>query len=111
MFRKIRRTYYRIRRVLDYIPVLWEDREFDWTYLCILLRKKLQRMEKFFREDAWTASKDIDSPKIHECILLLDRIIADDYEQDLNKPLDYMIKQDIHRLFGIMEKNLRCWWD
>lgn len=63
--------------------IIGKDRNFDKHYIFIMLRHKLIDDEKFYRSEyAWGvgASKLADKMKI--CILLLDRIIEDNYHEN-----------------------------
>jgi hypothetical protein len=68
-----------LSRVLAYVPVLWSNHDFDHGYILRLLRYKIKRtrdhimhhkMHTEWRRDVW---------HMNYAILLLDRIMADDY--------------------------------
>lgn len=86
MFRYIRRQYWNIERVIRWIPVIWNDREFDHTYLLELISFKLGRMEKFYRSKyAMCVDSEKNAEEIHVCKALCDRLIADDYHDMLGR--------------------------
>ncbi len=40
-----------VKNLIDYFPIIWNDRDWDQGYLFDLLEYKLKRMEKFFNSD------------------------------------------------------------
>lgn len=72
-----------IRNLIYWFPIIWQDRDFDYYYLSAILRHKMKSMAEFYDSShAW----GIDAPKLaHEmkfCVLLLDRIVKDDYNRE-----------------------------
>lgn len=43
---KIKRTIEKIKKIIDYIPILWNDEDWDFEYLLLLLKFKLNRIKK-----------------------------------------------------------------
>jgi len=73
--------------ICSYLPVLWKDRDWDGSYFLYLARYKLSRMEKCIRHGSYVnCEKDAD--KIKKTIDMLDRMIADEYEEIFFKPHD-----------------------
>jgi len=72
-----------IKNLIYWFPVIWQDRNFDHYYLSSILRYKLNDMVKYYNgPHAW----GVDAPKLaHEmkvCVIILDRIIKDDYNRE-----------------------------
>lgn len=81
-FRFLRTIHNGIMNLLYWFPIIWKDRNWDHHFLFVLLRHKLQSMEKFFRgEDAWSLYGERDADNIKKCILLIDRILEQDYSE------------------------------
>lgn len=70
-----------LTNLIKWTPTIWKDRDWDQWYLYEIFKKKLSHMEKFQRE----YGNSIDSKKIafqiKTCVLLLDRLIKDDYDE------------------------------
>lgn len=68
-----------IKNIFKWFPIIWDDRDYDYSYLLILLQKKLEFMKKTFESE----SKYIDNNniilEIESVIEKLDRIIEDNY--------------------------------
>lgn len=68
----------RIKRLLDWIPVIWNDYDWDYHSLYVIMRKKLSRMEDAIR-DGLAIDSEQTADGIHFAVMLLDRLIACDY--------------------------------
>jgi hypothetical protein len=115
-----------IINIFSWFPIIWEDRQFDQSYLYIVLRHKLKLMEDFYFSDlpcAMYAEKR--GKEIRIARILCDRIIKSEYTsnamdyfkvprdtyKDIYGHSDYMEKQDKDYLFDLMRKKIDRWWD
>jgi hypothetical protein len=102
-----------------WFPVIWHDRWWDHCFLYTLLRFKLILMERGFRKWGHSVAAEKDAKKIKTCVLLLDRLIKDDYitynrGDNIRKSFEEeqkMVEQDLNLLFEMLRKNIRTWWD
>jgi hypothetical protein len=66
--------------MVSWLPIIWNDYDWDHVYFYIIIRHKLREMEKFFRSDAvWSMKAEKCADDMKKCILTLDRLINDDY--------------------------------
>jgi hypothetical protein len=68
----------RIKRVIDWFPVIWKDYDWDYHSFYVIMRKKLSRMEPAIR-DGYALNSEKTADDICFAIMLLDRLIACDY--------------------------------
>lgn len=127
-----------IKNLITWFPVVWKDRQWDHIFLLTILRKKLSLMEKFFREKCNHVNSERDADNIKFAILLLNRIMEDDYSS-VFKPYEvkygeisfksfssekekelfhkcmehevYLRNQDLDVLFSHLRKHILEWWD
>ena len=112
-----------VKNIWSWLPVIYQDRWWDHSFLYPILRKKLSLMEEGFRKHGHSVNSEKDADNIKKCVLLLDRLINDDYIDymdergwcpkirfSFNKEQE-MINQDLDMLFKILRKQIRCWWD
>ena len=104
-----------VRNIWFYRRELWNDQPWDHSYIYRFLRRKLQQMIAL---DGISLSWPQQKKKMHLCVLLLDRLIEEDYTDippigwlKAWKYEEYMIEQDIELLFKTLQKHIRCWWD
>ncbi len=153
----IRRVYESIINMYEWMPVICSDRHWDYVYLLIIMKKKLELMEKSFTGEYAVAMYSKDRAKeMKECINILNRLIKDDYGRKCYEKLDekwgklyfepvegkktftlqrscvlneedkeqerkdvlecWSIEEnsrlaDYDKLFTLMNKNIRGWWD
>ncbi len=82
-FRNIKRG---IPNLIKWAPVIWKDRDWDHYFLFIILQFKLKQMEKLQRKHGISINSKDYADQIKTCILLLDRIIKNDYLTNVLKP-------------------------
>lgn len=68
-----------VRRLYHWLPVLWNDRDYDYSFFYHILRFKLKRMAAHLREHNILLYTERYARQIDYAVFLLDRIIADDY--------------------------------
>ena len=76
MFWWIRRFISKIIKIVQYIPILWEDEDWDYDYLLTLIQYKLKRM----RATLWS-NKIVEHRELRDTIIDINRCIQsiDDY--------------------------------
>jgi hypothetical protein len=70
---------YGIKGLYNWIPVIWNDRQYDDYFLFKILRHKLILMEREYRRINVYVGQEKDHKKIQLCVYILNRIINDDY--------------------------------
>ncbi len=96
MFWKIRRFIkdlpyhikYGIKNLIQWFPVIWKDRQWDYLFIYLILRHKLHLTEQMTRKYGHHTKHIQDADKIKKCVLLLDRLIEDDYHENIFKHYD-----------------------
>lgn len=78
-------TYRNIKRVFQYLPIIWKDRDWDYEYLLTLMRYKLTRMRKeiangYGDEGEW---KNPRTKEIDDAIKMIDTVVAGKFAEDL----------------------------
>jgi len=78
---RIKRFYRKIKNILSWMPILWENYEWDYVYLLKIIKKKLELMEDFYlhSEQAYSLDSEKTADDIREAIAILDRMIECDY--------------------------------
>lgn len=91
---------HKTERILDWLPILLDDEDWDYGYFEILMRKKLQRMVNYFTKSCLVSDNDIMIKQINFCIKILDRLIEDDYfPQDYKDMIRARIEKNNGNLF------------
>lgn len=86
MIRKLKRFYDNLRRLKIWIPVIWNNYEFDWNYLFKIMQTKLKLMEEFFYDENKCISQDHKkrAKEIKIARILCDRLYNENYDDMLD---------------------------
>jgi hypothetical protein len=74
-----RDVQYGFTNLFRWLPVIWKDRNWDHVFIYKILRKKLDLQEKHIRKYGHHVDNEKDADKIRVCVLLLDRLLKDEY--------------------------------
>lgn len=75
----IRNTLWNIKNIILWIPVLWNNWDFDEAYLLKIMAHKFGLMERFFREDGITISASRHAHQCKVCKNLCKRLAEENY--------------------------------
>lgn len=107
LLHKIRRFIGKIRRVIDYIPVVWKLEDFDYRYSIDIFKKQLERQVKFLESDkAMTLEAPVNAQKIKTVIRLMDKVYDGDYGVEYINDLEHEYGKGVleMRFFDIPDK-------
>ena len=75
-----KRKYRQVKRVLDYLPIIWKGYDWDYRYAIDLFRHQLIRTEKYMSSpNAMTVSANSRARRIKTAIELLDKVYDEEY--------------------------------
>lgn len=101
-----RRKFWQIRNIIHWMPILWNQYDFDYIYAIKVFRFQLLKMAKFLDSDkACTISSGDKSKDIKKVIELMDKIYDDKYHEEYVKHIESVYgKYDIKFKGGEMKK-------
>lgn len=70
-----------IKNLIRWFPEIWQDRDFDYSYLLALMEKKLRYMQKDM-ENACHTTAEKDAKDIQSCVEIIHRIRTDAYTDE-----------------------------
>ena len=89
----LKRKYQQIKRVIDFLPMIWKGYDFDYMYSIDLFKKQLERTATFLEsKKTYSESAKINAQKIRTAIRLMDKVYNEEYSSE------YMIQID--KLYG-----------
>jgi len=103
----IRRTYESVKNVIRWFPIIYKDRDWDPEYLFKILKFKLGNMEKYFRKYGHGVDSDVDADEMHKCVLLLERIMKNEYYDNASKNYDKKWGESDYSFEDIMNGQLK----
>ena len=80
----IKRKYQQIKRVIDFLPIIWKGFDFDYIYSIELFKKQLERQATFLESDrALTLEAQNNAKKIRTALRLMDIVYDEKYVEDV----------------------------
>ncbi|MGD2073276.1 MAG: hypothetical protein PVG65_07315 [Candidatus Thorarchaeota archaeon] len=77
-----------IKNLITWFSIIWNDRWWDWTFILVILRKKLILTEKSFRKYGHHLHVNKDAELMKKCILIINRILENKYHDIAFKKYD-----------------------
>jgi len=105
------------RNLWTWKKIIWQDAQFDYSFMLRILIKKLELMENGFRLHGCCTNSERVAKEIKILRLIVERIERDEYVlfERFGKPDykhgEYLARQDLEYFGKIINKKLRCWWD
>jgi hypothetical protein len=82
----INNTITSIKNIFRWIPIIWNDKDWDYYFLYKILYTKLLSMEKHLRKYGHSANSKKDADRIKTCINILKQLMKDEYHEKVFKP-------------------------
>lgn len=95
----IRRKYEQIRRLIDYLPLIWNSYEFDYRYSVDIFKKSLERQANFLESSkAYTVGSTYNASRIRTAIKLMDKVYNEDYSLEYMNKMEELYGKDVMEL-------------
>lgn len=107
------KIFWRLRRLLAWLPVLWNDAEWDHAFLFRIMEFKLRRMARYHRRYGNLARSERTVQQLTEAAALCSRMANEIYFANLSTIAaeDAAYQRDLDRLLFLFKKYVREWWD
>jgi len=100
---KIEDFFYRLKRVIVYIPIIWKGVDFDYYSAIDIFKFQLDRLANVLEKDTYHENSKTDAQKVRTAIKLLDRVYNDYYSMEY---LDIMEKKYGEVKLGYSDKGI-----
>lgn len=108
-----------IKNLIRWFPIIWNDRDWDYAYLCILMETKLRQMSENFKNHGHTMGCDKHARQTLVCAEILKKLRDDEYMEKAQKiygknwPKYFEVakKEDLEYLGKMIGKHFLNWWD
>ena len=119
----VKRKIQQIKRVIDFLPLIWSGFDFDFRYSLDLFKKQLERTASFLESDkAYTLSAKTNAQKIRTALRLMDIVYDEKYVDEFLDSYDGNDREGFKRviekqnrahklLWDFIEHNIKSWWD
>lgn len=69
-----------IKNIFKWLPIVWKDRDFDYSYIIRALRFKIENTANYIEKHNRYEGNELDVQKMRLCLKLIDKINSDFYE-------------------------------
>lgn len=73
-----------IKNVIRWLPVIWNDRDWDYSYALIFLKMKLQFMSDYHQQRQFYVGWENNVKWMRTIVKLIDKVIQEDYTSEYN---------------------------
>lgn len=93
---KVRRFFKKVKRVIDFIPMIWKGYDFDYRYSIDLFQYQLKRTADFLESDqAMTMDANIRAKRIRTAVELLQKVYDEEYGREYRDKLKEMYGENV----------------
>jgi len=95
---KIKVSYFfkKIKRLLRYLPVIWNSYDFDYRYATELFQMKLEDIADFMESDrAMSVESKQNAKRIRTAIKLMEKVYDEDYNLEYQDKLKELYGEDV----------------
>jgi hypothetical protein len=118
---KLRQFFKRIKNLIRWVPIIWNDQDWDYFHIYNILKHKLVFMAEHMYINGYHELSKQEGDRMMLCVRLINKIQDEEYINELinsNKLTfsDIQKSEAKHNkakklLFKILEQNIERWWD
>jgi hypothetical protein len=119
---KIKNKIKQLRKLIRWIPIIWNDRDWDYYFIYEILKQKLVDTEKYIRKDGVHMFNNRDADSILKAIEMIEKVQTeyhiDKYLSETTKWTTEGINKSTKdhdkarkELFNYLNNNIEKWWD
>lgn len=82
---KLKYFFKRVKRLIDFIPHIWNGADYDYTYAVNLFKYQLSRTADCIKEDGSSFYSSADVDRIRMVIRLMDKVYNEEYQSQGTK--------------------------
>jgi len=91
-----KRKFWQIRNVFRWLPIIWNQYDFDYNYAIKVFKFQLNKIADFMdSENAWGVSSKQDAMRIRNIIKLMDKVYSEEYSMEYQDILKEMYGEDV----------------
>ncbi len=101
-----RRKYSQIKRVLDFLPLIWKGYDWDYHYAVELFQHQLKRMANFLESDkAKTLESKVAAARIRTAIELMSKVYDEEYGTEYIDDIEFLYGKTKYEFVELEEKD------
>lgn len=119
---KIKEFIRKIKNLIRWTPILWQDRDWDYYFIYEILKQKLTFTEQYIRDKGIHLYNTEDANSILKAIDLINKVQTEYYLDKYLSEATEWTKEGINKstadhnkarkeLFQYLNNNIEKWWD
>lgn len=94
--RTVKQFFRRLKRTIDFLPIIWKGFDFDYRYAIELFQYQLKRTADFMESDrAHTLDAEKRAKRIRTAIALMEKVYEEDYACEYQDKLKELYGQNV----------------
>ena len=103
---RIKRFFYKIKRVIDFIPIIWKGYDFDYYSSIELFKYQLKRTAEYLESDkAHTLEAKTNAAKIWTAVELIEKVYDEEYGTEYIDIIEKLYGKSKHEFVELDEKD------
>ncbi len=102
---RIKRFFYRIKRVIDFLPIIWKGFDFDYNYAIDLFQFQLKRTADYIDKRGNAINNKDTAAKIRTAVRLIDKVYDEDYTMEYYDHLEKLYGETRHEFVELEDKD------
>ena len=96
MISYIKQLIRRLKRTIDFLPIIWKGYDFDYRYAIELFQYQMERTADFMEsEKAMTMDANIRASRIRTAVELLEKVYNDEYSSEWQDKLKNLYGENV----------------
>lgn len=101
--KQVRQFINNVKRVVDYIPLVWSIRDYDYIYSVEVFKHQLRRQRDYFLTNAHIEDAHVHAQNIETALSLLE------VAYETSEPKEQIRAHNL--CWRYIEHNIQTWWD
>ena len=103
---RVKRFFYKIKRVIDFLPIIWKGYDFDYYSSIELFKYQLKRTAEYLESDkAQTLEAKTNAAKIWTAVELMEKVYDEDYAMEYLDEIERLYGKSKHEFVELDEKD------
>ena len=103
---KIKRLIYRVKRLIEFIPIIWKGYDFDYYSSIELFKYQLKRTAEYLESDkAKTLEAKTNAAKIWTAVELIEKVYDEEYGTEYIDIIEKLYGKSKHEFIELDEKD------
>ena len=105
MIWRVKRFFRKIKRVWDFIPIIWKGDDYDYQYSIDLFKYQLDRTADYIQDRGFISDADNVASRIRTATRLMEKVYNEDYATEYLDDIERLYGKSKHEFVELDEKD------